>query len=104
MTKDIIDGYGKERCKEMFALSSKSEKSLNLFVRIRVDSNGVITCVKFMYIPSFSPFMTYEDIKRNTEIIIKRKPEPFLVEYGIGLSPWITIPVHVSTLRKFKEE
>ncbi len=57
-----------------------------------------------MYIPSLSPFMTYEDVKRNTEIIIKRKPEPFLVEYGIELSPWITISIHKNTFYKFIEE
>lgn len=63
-----------------------------------------IVCVEFMYIPQLSPFMTYEDIKRNTEIIIKRKPEPFLFEYGIELSPWITFPIHKKTLQKLIEE
>ena len=46
----------------------------------------------------------YRAYKMNTEIIIKRKPEPFLREYGIELSPWITIPIHKNTLQKFIEE
>ena len=102
--QDILTGYEKEQCKEMLKALSNEENNIIFHIRLRINLKGEITCVEFMYIPSFSPFMTYEDIKRNTEIIIKRKPEPFLVEYGIGLSPWITIPVHVSTLRKFKEE
>ena len=104
MTKDIIDGYGKERCKKMFALSYNSEKKLNLYVRIRVNLEGFITCVKFMYHDTYAPFMTYEDIKRNTEIIIKRKPYPFLVEYGIELSPWITFSITSRMLQRYLEK
>ena len=106
MTKDILGGYGKKRCKEMFALSSKSEKSLKLFVRIRVDSNGVITCVKFMYPDSYTPFMTYEDIKRNTEIILNRpsNPYPHFAEYGIALSPWMTFSITSRILQRYLEK
>ena len=106
MIKDIIDGYGKERCKEIFALSSKSEKSFKLLVRIRVDLNGIITCVKFMYPKSYAPFMTYEDIKRNTEIILNRVrcPYPRLDEFGIELSPWITFSITSKSLQRYLEK
>ena len=106
MTKDIIDGYGKERSKEMFVLSSKSEINLNLLVRIRVNLEGVITCVKFMYPDSYAPFMTYEDIKRNTEIILSRPsvPYPRLDEYGIELSPWITFSITSKILQRYLEK
>ena len=106
MTKDIIDGYGKERCKEIFALSSKSEKSFKLLVRTRVDLNGVITCVKFMYPNTYAPFMTYEDIKRNTEIILNRPPDPYprLDEFGIELSPWITFSITSKILQRYLEK
>ena len=106
MTKDIIDGYGKKRCKEMFELSSKSEKSLKLYVRIRVDSNGVITCVKFMYPNTYAPFMTYEDIKRNTEIILNRPSDPYprLDEFGIELSPWMTFSITSRILQRYLEK
>ena len=106
MTKDILGGYGKKRCKEMFALSSKSEKSLKLYVRIRVDLNGVITCVKFMYPNTYAPFMTYEDIKRNTEIILNRPSDPYprLDEFGIELSPWITFSITSSILQRYLEK
>ena len=106
MTKDIIDGYGKERCKEIFALSSKSEKKFKLLVRIRVDLKGVITCVKFMYPDLYAPFMTHEDIKRNTEIIVNRKQDsyPQLDEYGIELSPWITFSITPQILQRYLEK
>ena len=106
MTKDILGGYGKKRCKEMFALSSKSEKSLKLYVRIRVDLNGVITCVKFMYPNTYAPFMTYEDIKRNTEIILNRPSDPYprLDEFGIELSPWITFSITSKILQRYLEK
>ena len=106
MTKDIIDGYGKERCKEMFALSYNSEKNLNLYVRIRVNLEGFITCVKFMYPDSYAPFMTYEDIKRNTEIILNRpsNPYPHLAEYGITLSPWMTFLITPRILQRYLEK
>ncbi len=106
MTKDILGGYGKERCKEMFVLSSKSEINLNLLVRIRVNLEGVITCVKFMYPDSYSPFMTYEDIKRNTEIILNRpsNPYPILAEYGIELSPWMTFSITSRILQRYLEK
>ena len=106
MTKDIIDGYGKERCKKMFALSYNSEKNLNLYVRIRVNLEGFITCVKFMYHDTYAPFMTYEDIKRNTEIILNRAPDayPCLNEYGIELSPWITFSITSSILQRYLEK
>ena len=106
MTKDILGGYGKKRCKEMFALSSKSAKSLKLYVRIRVDLNGVITCVKFMYPNTYAPFMTYEDIKRNTEIILNRPSDPYprLDEFGIELSPWITFSITSKILQRYLEK
>ena len=106
MTKDIIDGYGKERCKKMFALSYNSEKKLNLYVRIRVNLEGFITCAKFMYHDTYAPFMTYEDIKRNTEIILNRAPDayPCLNEYGIELSPWITFSITSGILQRYLEK
>ena len=106
MTKDIIDGYGKERCKKMFALSYNSEKNLNLYVRIRVNLEGFITCVKFMYHDTYAPFMTYEDIKRNTEIILNRPPDPYprLDEFGIELSPWITFSITSRMLQRYLEK
>ena len=98
--QDIIEGYGKERCREMFKLFSKSNKSLKLLVRIRVNIEGVITCVEFLYSSELNPFMTYEDIKRNTKIMINRKADPYLAEYGIELSPWMTFPIPVTALQK----
>ena len=98
--QDIIDGYGKERCREMFKLFSKSNKSLKLLVRIRVDLNGAITCVEFLYSSELNPFMTYEDIKRNSGILVNRKPDPFLDKYEIELSPWMTFPIPVTALQK----
>ena len=74
------------------------------YIRLRINLKGEITCVEFMYIPSLTPFMTYEDVKRNTEIIIKRKPEPFLVEYGIELSPWITFSITSKILQRYLEK
>ena len=106
MTKDIIDGYGKERCKKMFALSYNSEKNLNLYVRIRVNLEGFITCVKFMYPNTYAPFMTYEDIKRNTEIILNRPSDPYprLDEFGIELSPWMTFSITSRMLQRYLEK
>ncbi len=106
ITKDILEGYGRARCKEMFELSSNAEKNLNLLVRIRVNLKGVIACVKFMYPDSYAPFMRYEDIKRNTEIILSRPPlqYPYLNEYGIELSPWITCSINSRVLQRFLEK
>ena len=101
---DVFDGYGKERCKEMLTMFEKTQSAFMFFVRIRINIEGYITCVEFMYIPELSQFMTYEDIKRNTRIIINRKPAPFLAEYGIELSPWITIPVVKKVVQKYLEE
>lgn len=101
---DVFDGYGKERCKKMLTIFEKAQSAFIFFVRIRINIEGDITCVEFMYIPELSQFMTYEDIKRNTRIIINRKPAPFLAEYGIELSPWITIPVVKKVVQKYLEE
>lgn len=101
---DVFDGYGKERCKKMLTIFEKTQSAFMFFVRIRINIEGNITCVEFMYIPELSQFMTYEDIKRNTRIIINRKPAPFLAEYGIELSPWITIPVVKKVVHKYLEE
>ena len=98
--QDIIEGYGKERCREMFELFSKSEKGLRISIRVRINLEGKITCVKFWYSSEFNSFMTYEDIKRNTKIITNRKPDPYLAKYGIELSPWITFPIPVTALQK----
>ena len=98
--QDIIEGYGKERCREMFELFSKSEKGLRISIRVRINLEGKITCVKFLYSSELNPFMTYEDIKRNTKIITNRKPDPYLAKYGIELSPWITFPIPVTALQK----
>jgi hypothetical protein len=98
--QDIIEGYGKERCREMFELFSKSEKDLRISIRVRINLEGKITCVKFWYSSEFNSFMTYEDIKRNTKIITNRKPDPYLAKYGIELSPWITFPIPVTALQK----
>ena len=102
--QDILSGYKKEQRREMLKTLLSEENNIICYIRLKINIKGEITCVEFMFIPSFSPFMTYENIKRNTEIIIKRKPEPFLREYGIELSPWITIPIHKNTLQKFIEE
>ena len=101
---DVFDGYGKERCKEMLTIFEKTQRPFMFYVSIRINIEGNITCVEFMYIPELSQFMTYEDIKRNTRIIINRKPAPFLAEYGIELSPWITIPVVKKVVHKYLEE
>ena len=101
---DVFDGYGKERCKEMVTIFEKTQSAFMFFVRIRINIEGKITCVEFMYIPELSQFMTYEDIKRNTQIIINRKPTPFLAEYDIELSPWITIPVIKKVVNKYLED
>ena len=102
--QDVLAGYKKEQCKEMLKALLNEKNNIICYIRLRINIEGKIVCVEFMYIPSLSPFMTYEDVKRNTEIIIKRKPEPFLVEYGIELSPWITISIHKNTFYKFIEE
>ena len=99
--REILEGYGKERCKEMLDILSNIDKSYFYFVRMRIDIKGVIKCVEFMYIPQLSPFMTYEDIKRNTEIIINSKPDPCLVEYGIELSPWICFTIRKGNIQEF---
>lgn len=101
MRCEILEGYGKERCKEMLDILSNIDKSYFYFVRMRIDIKGVVKCVEFMYIPQLSPFMTYEDIKRNTEIIINSKPDPCLVEYGIELSPWICFTIRKGNIQEF---
>ncbi len=101
MRREILEGYEKERCKEMLNILSNIDKSYFYFVRMRIDIKGVIKCVEFMYIPQLSPFMTYEDIKRNTEIIINSKPDPYLVEYGIELSPWICFTIRKGNIQEF---
>ena len=101
MRCEILEGYGKERCKEMLDIISNIDKSYFYFVRMRIDIKGVVKCVEFMYIPQLSPFMTYEDIKRNTEIIINSKPDPCLVEYGIELSPWICFTIRKGNIQEF---
>ena len=74
------------------------------YIRLRINLiNGLKEGICINSTQAIFP-LTYEDIKRNTEIIINRKPEPFLVEYGMELSPWITIPIHKNTLHKFVEE
>ena len=102
--QDVLAGYKKEQCKEMLKVLSNEEDNIVCYIRLRINLKGEITCVEFMYIPSLTPFMTYEDVKRNTEIIIKRKPEPFLVEYGIELSPWITFSITSSILQRYLEK
>ena len=102
--QDILAGYKKEQCKEMLKVLLSEGDNIVCYIRLRINLKGEIACVEFMYIPSLTPFMTYEDIKRNTEIIIKRKPEPFLVEYGIELSPWITFSITSSILQRYLEK
>ena len=99
--QDIIEGYGKERCREMFDFFSESEKNLWMFVRIRVDLEGEIACVEFLYSSELNSFMTYEDVKRNTGILVNREADPFLAEYGITLSPWMTFPIPKTALQKY---
>ena len=99
--QDIIEGYGKERCREMFDFFSESEKNLRMFVRIRVDLEGEIACVEFLYSSELNSFMTYEDVKRNTGILVNREADPFLAEYGITLSPWMTFPIPKTALQKY---
>ena len=98
--QEIFESYGKERCREMFELFSKSEKRLTLLVRIRVNLEGEITCVEFLYSPELNPFMTYEDIKRNTRILVNWESDPFLAKYGMELSPWMTFPIPEAALQK----
>ena len=102
--QDILAGYKKEQCKEMLKVLLNEGDNIVCYIRLRINLKGEITCVEFMYIPSLTPFMTYEDVKRNTEIIIKRKPYPFLVEYGIELSPWITFSITSSILQRYLEK
>ena len=102
--QDILAGYEKEQCKEMLKVLLNEGDNIVCYIRLRINLKGEIACVEFMYIPSLTPFMTYEDIKRNTEIIIKRKPEPFLAEYGIELSPWITFSITSSILQRYLEK
>ena len=102
--QEIFEGYGKERCREMFNLFSESEKGLTIYVRIRVNLEGKITCVEFLYSPELNPFMAYEDIKRNTEILINWESDPFLAEYGIELSPWMTFPIPETALQKHLDQ
>ena len=102
--QDVLAGYKKEQCKEMLKVLLNEGDNIVCYIRLRINLKGEITCVEFMYIPSLTPFMTYEDVKRNTEIIIKRKPYPFLVEYGIELSPWITFSITSSILQRYLEK
>ena len=102
--QDVLAGYKKEQCMEMLKVLLNEGDNIVCYIRLRINLKGEITCVEFMYIPSLTPFMTYEDVKRNTEIIIKRNPEPFLVEYGIELSPWITFSITTSILQRYLEK
>jgi hypothetical protein len=102
--QDVLAGYKKEQCKEMLKVLLNEGDNIVCYIRLRINLKGEITCVEFMYIPSLTPFMTYEDVKRNTEMIIKRKPEPFLVEYGIELSPWMTFSITSSILQRYLEK
>ena len=102
--QDILAGYKKEQCKEMLKVLLNEGDNIVCYIRLRINLKGEIACVEFMYIPSLTPFMTYEDIKRNTEIIIKRKPEPFLAEYCIELSPWMTFSITSSILQRYLEK
>ena len=101
---EIFDGYGKERCKEMLNIFEEVDHAFIFFIQQKINIEGDITCVEFMYIPELSPFMTYEDVKRNTGIIINREPAPFLAKYGIELSPWITTPIIRPFIQKYLEE
>ena len=59
-----------------------------------------------MYPNTYAPFMTYEDIKRNTEIILNRPSDPYprLDEFGIELSPWITFSITSKILQRYLEK
>ena len=101
---DILEGYGKERCKEMATIFANETNKINFFICIRINLEGYITCIEFMHVPSLNQFMTYEDIKRNSEIVVNRAPVPFLKEYGIELSPWIHLLVLEKHIQEYYKE
>ena len=104
IVKSILKGYGKRECETMLKALINSNRRSAFFVLIRVSKNGDITSVKFMYHKSLSDFMTYEDVTRNSQIIVNSKPVPFLAEYGIKLSPWIVFPVGKEYIHEFLKE
>lgn len=98
MIQEILDGYGILRCEKLI---KKLNSRTVFFVRIRINLEGAITCVQFMYRPSLGDFMTYEDIKRNSQILLKSSPTPILAKYGMKLSPWITFPLGKEHIQEY---
>ena len=103
--KNILEGYGKERCVKLMAKCKDNFHCIQILICIDVE--GKIIDLDFMYPAHCAEFMTNDDIVRNTQIL--KDSEPFLffedyAEMGVSVLPRFPIPIHERGIKEYLNE
>lgn len=103
--KNILEGYGKERCAELKAKCKDNFHCIQILICIDVE--GKIIDLDFMHPAHCAEFMTNDDIVRNTQIL--KDSEPFLffedyAEMGVRVLPRFPIPIHERCIEEYLNE
>jgi hypothetical protein len=103
--KNILEGYGKERCAKLMAKCKDNFHCIQILICIDVE--GKIIDLDFMCPEYCAEFMTNEDIVRNTQIL--KDSEPFLffedyAEMGVKILPRFPIPIHERGIKEYLNE
>jgi hypothetical protein len=103
--KNVLEGYGKERCAELMAKCKDNFHCIQVIICIDVE--GRILDLDFMYPEYCAEFMTNEDIVRNTQVL--KDSEPFLffedyAEMGVKILPRFPIPIHERGIKEYLNE
>ena len=102
VVRNILEGYGKERCSEMI-----KNNSYYFSLYICADIQGNIIDLSFNYDPSVANYMTPQDIIRNTRILQNCVPVPFFSEYaemGVKILPPLSIEIFKSFIERYINE
>ena len=105
VVRRVLEGYGKERCKELMNKAERGRIEINILISIDVE--GRVFDLDFMYTPDYTEFMTNEDIVRNTKVIKEGEPFLFFTDYakmGVRILPRLMIPIKSSFIKEYLGE
>ena len=103
--KNILEGYGKERCAKLMAKCKDNFHCIQILICIDVE--GKIIDLDFIYPAHCAEFMTNEDIVRNTQILKDSEPFLFFEDYagmGVRILPRFPIPIHERCIEEYLNE
>jgi hypothetical protein len=103
--KNVLEGYGKERCAEL--ISKYKDNFHYIQILICIDVEGKIIDLDFMYPAHCAEFMTNDDIVRNTQILKDSEPFLFFEDYagmGVRILPRFPIPIHERCIEEYLNE